>query len=163
MYLDIVISLLFVLGFYYGFSKGIIKPVIALSSVIIAILIANISMPFGKAFLQEWFELNPNWLPVVSFIILFLLAILLIRGLGAIFEAFIKLIYLNFINRCLGGLAFSLPTLMLMSIMIKAGNYFDLFTFELKEDSSLFEYVEAVFPWVYKHYPLIKEYFIGHL
>ena len=163
MYLDIVISLLLIFGFYYGFSKGIIKPVITLSSIVFALLIANITMPFGKAFLQQWFDLNPNWLPLLSFVALFVLSILLIRGLGALLEAFIKLIYLNIINRCVGGLTFSLVFLMLISVFIKAGNYFNLFTYELKEESILFEYVEAVFPWVYKHYPLIKEYFIGHL
>ena len=163
MYLDIVISLLLILGFYYGFSKGIIKPIIALSSIVVAILIANVSMPFGKAFIKQWFELNANWLPIISFILLFVLSMLLIRGLGAILEAFIKLIYLNLINRCIGGLAFSSISIMIISIMIFTGIYLDIFTLELKEESVLFEYVEGVFPWIYKQYPSFKEYFIGHL
>ena len=163
MYLDVVIALLLLLGFYYGVSKGIIKPVIALSSIIAGVFIANAMMPLGMAVIKQWMEINAQWLPFISFALLFIISILLIRGAGFLLESFIKLIYLNFINRCVGGFAFSSLLLLIMSIMISAGKHLELFTTKLEEESLLLEYVAMVFPWLYEQYPIIKEYFIGHL
>ena len=163
MYLDIIIAVFFLLGFYYGFSKGIIKPVIAISSVIAGIFIANAMLPFGMAVIKQWIEIHSEWLPFVCFILLFIISLLLFRGVGALLESFIKLVYLNFINRCIGGLAFSSLLLLIMSILISAGNYFELFTPKLREESVMFEYIAMVFPWIYEHYPTIKGYFISHL
>ena len=163
MYIDIVISIFLILGFYFGFSKGIIKPVVTLSSIVVAIFVSNTLMPLGKAFITQWFEINTSLVPFISFILLFIISILLIRGLGTLLESFIKLIYLNFINRCIGGIAFFSIFLLIISIMISGGNYLDLFTLQLREESALFEYVEMVFPWIYDQYPVIKEYFMVHL
>ena len=163
MYLDIIIAVLLLLGFYYGFSKGIIKPVIAISSVIAGVFIANAMMPLGIAVIKQWIEINSEWLPFISFALLFIISILLIRGVGFLLESFIKLVYLNFINRCIGGFAFSSLTILIMSIIISLGNYFEFFTPKHREESVMFEYVAMIFPWLYEHYPTIKGYFIGHL
>ena len=116
-------------------------------------------MPLGMAVIKQWVEINSEWLPFISFALLFVISILLIRGAGFLLESFIKLIYLNFINRCIGGLAFSSLLLLIMSIMISAGKYLELFTTKLEEESLLLEYVAMVFPWLYEQYPIIKEYF----
>ena len=107
-YLDIFIACLLVFGFVRGYSKGLVME---LSSVVALILGVYGSIKFSdftfiffsKNFPELIKNIDENYLKIASFIFTFLFIIVLISIIGKGVTKFLKMVFLGFINKLLGG------------------------------------------------------------
>jgi len=152
-YLDIFITCLLVFGFFRGYSKGL---VIELSSVIGLILGVYGSIKFSdftflffsKNFPEIIESINENYIKIASFVFTFLLIIVLISIIGKGLTKLLKMIFLGFINKLLGGFFGTFKFTLLLSLCLlffESLNFsINLFDTSLLNSSFFYEPIKEV-------------------
>jgi membrane protein required for colicin V production len=139
-------------GLFMGFKKGLIIELASFIALIAGIYIAVHFSFLTSSVLSGYIDISPGMLPIVSFIITFILVVLGVHLIGKIVEKLIKLVALGFFNR-LGGAAFSmLKYAIFLSVLILLMNKFmpSLVSEKDKEDSYLYEPIEEIAPFLWE-------------
>ena len=100
----------------------------------------------AAVYIDKWFNISSKYLPVISFLIVFIGIYLLFRLLENVLEGFFKLLKLNFINQLAGAVIWSIIWIMLFSTILFYGNNMGLLSEELKTESVVYEKAEPVAP-----------------
>ena len=116
MIIDIVAALLVVLAFFSGFRRGIVYMVFFLAAFLIGIMAALKLSYVTTQYLFEWFSLAGKWLPLVSFILTFIIAFFLVHLVARFLENIFKFLHLNFVNKLLGGTLAAVIALFAISV-----------------------------------------------
>jgi len=163
MIIDIVYAIVLILAFIHGYKKGIIHSIVSLVAIVIAIMAAVYLSEIVAGAFDKWFSISSKYLPLISFIAVFILIYLLFRLLEQALEGFFKLIKLNFINQLAGAVIWCVVWTMLYSTILFYLNNMALFSPELKEESIVYEKVEPFAPatieFVGKVIPPVKNIF----
>jgi membrane protein required for colicin V production len=105
MLLDIVYVVILVLAILHGYSRGLIVGLFSLIAIIIGLAAA---MKLSTV-VAGWLGINTNiskeWLPLISFAVIFLLVVLLIRLGAKAIERTVEIAMLGWVNK-LGGIVF---------------------------------------------------------
>ncbi len=108
MILDIVFALLVIAGFMKGFNDGVIKSVFTLVSYVIGFFAGlRLSLNLSE-FMQQSTNIPSKILPFLSFVIIFVLVLLMIKFFVYLIEKILKGVHLNFVNKIAGGLVWCL-------------------------------------------------------
>src|SRR5436190_22020745 len=107
MIIDIVFIILLALAFIRGVSRGLIVAVFSFFAMIIGVA-AAMKLSFIVAnWLQHSFNTGKQWLPILSFLIVLIGVIFLVRWLANLIQAAVKMVMLGWLNK-LGGIIFYL-------------------------------------------------------
>ena len=148
--LDIILIVPFIWFAYRGFQKGLVIELASLVALILGIWAAIYFSFFAADFLSDNFDIGPRYLPVIAFIITFIVVVMGVYLIGRIIEKFIDILALGLLNK-LAGLAFGLvKAAFLLSIIILVINSFDanqsIITPKLRDGSFLYKPVERFAP-----------------
>jgi membrane protein required for colicin V production len=102
MLIDIIFLILVVLAIIKGLSRGFIVAVFSFFAIIIGVAAAMKFSYLVSNWLQHSFNLNGTWLPVLSFLIVLIGVILLVRWMANAIQAMIDVVLLGWLNK-LGG------------------------------------------------------------
>lgn len=80
--IDIVISLLLILGGYFGYKRGFLAELFFMLALILGVLIGFKLTGWGVVYLHKQFNADTVFLPYLSFFIIFILVVLLIIFTG---------------------------------------------------------------------------------
>ncbi len=113
-YLDIIIIIVLVWGFYNGFKKGAVYMLISLLAIVIGIYAAIHFSYLLVGKLGEFIGKDPSQLKIVSYILTFVIVFGLMHLIGKILDKFLDAIALGFVNRLAGGaLSVAIKTIVL--------------------------------------------------
>ncbi|MBL7740714.1 MAG: CvpA family protein [Chitinophagaceae bacterium] len=103
MILDLVFAVAVVLALFKGYQRGLIIGVFSFVAVIIGLAAAIKLSAVAAGYIGKAANVSQEWLPVVSFIVVFIIVVILVR-LGANFiERTFEMAMLGWLNR-LGGM-----------------------------------------------------------
>jgi len=102
-YLDIIIIIVLVWGFYSGFKKGVVYMLISLLAIVVGIYAAIHFSYLLVGKLGEFIGKDPDQLKIVSYILTFVIVFGLMHLIGKILDKFLDAIALGFLNRLAGG------------------------------------------------------------
>jgi membrane protein required for colicin V production len=144
MLLDIIFAILVVFAIIRGFQKGLIVAVFSFIAFFIGLAAALKLSAAVAAYLGKNVKISDQWLPVISFIVVFIIVIILVNlGARAIEKAF-QLALLGWINR-LGGIIFYLLIyITIFSVLLFYAKQLNLLKPETINKSVTYAYVE---PW----------------
>ncbi len=115
MYIDLAFLVMAALGFLTGYRKGILHSVFFLLGLVLGVYGAlNFSLEASE-FLSERFDIDPHYLPLLSFVLVFLLITGLLLFLATALEAVLKALKLNMINKLSGALVWLMLSLFIFS------------------------------------------------
>lgn len=97
-------------------------------------------------YIDKWFNISSKYLPMISFMVVFIGIYLLFRLLENMLEGFFKLLKLNFINQIAGAIIWSVIWIMLFSTILFYSNNAGLLSLELKNESVVYEKAEPFAP-----------------
>ena len=117
-YLDIIIILYLVWGFYTGFKRGAIYMLVSFVSIILALYAAIHFSYLSTELLANWLNKDPQELKILSYIVTFIVVFILMHLIGKILDNFIKAVSLGFINRLLGGVLSVGIKVIILSLLI---------------------------------------------
>src|SRR4030095_15282083 len=107
MIIDFVFLILLVLSVIKGMSRGLVVAVFSFLAIIIGLAAAMKLSYIVANWLQHSFNTGKQWLPVLSFLIVMIGVILLVRWIAKLIQAAVNFSMLGWLNK-LGGIAFYL-------------------------------------------------------
>ena len=79
---DIVLSLLLILGAYLGYKKGFLAELFFVAALILGVLVGFKLMGWGMEYLHQEFNADTAFLPYLSFFIIFILVVIAVIFIG---------------------------------------------------------------------------------
>lgn len=157
-YVDIVICIPLLWGLYKGFTKGLIietASIIALGAGVLG------GMKFSDACaekIKESFDWNSDYLPVVSFAVVFLAIVIAVFFIGKLLSKVAKSLALGGVDKILGAAIGALKHALIISIVIfmidAIEHSYPGISFDAKKESVLYTPVGKIAPLLI---PSLKE------
>ncbi len=79
---DIVLSLLLILGAYLGYKRGFLAELFFVAALILGVLVGFKLMGWGMEYLHKEFNADTAFLPYLSFFIIFILVVIAVIFIG---------------------------------------------------------------------------------
>jgi membrane protein required for colicin V production len=124
-WIDLVIVILLGLSVITGFTNGFMKEVASLAALILGIWGAIKFSTFTAAKLYDWFDMSGRYVGIISFLITFLVIVVIIHFIGIIADKFIDTLSLGFLNRILGMVFGLLKSVLILSVFFVILNALD--------------------------------------
>lgn len=105
MLLDLIFIVILILAVIRGYRKGLIAGIFSFIAIIIGLAAAIKLSTVVAGYIDESVRVSREWLPVISFVIVFIIVVLLIRWGANLMQRAIELAMLGWANR-LGGVVF---------------------------------------------------------
>jgi len=152
-YIDIILGLLLLFAAINGFRKGLISELASLAALILGIWGAIEFSYITSDFLTENFNLETEYLNIVSFIVTFIVIVILVHIVGNSVNKLIEVAQLGVLNK-LVGLAFGiLRSALVLSIILlvfdKIDEDVEILSQEAKTESRLYEPVRTLAPSIF--------------
>jgi membrane protein required for colicin V production len=151
MIFDILFVIFLGAGFYWGYQKGVIYSVFSLAAYFIGIIGALKFSYIAVKFLHTSPSIGPKAMAIVSFIIMFLLIVILVRIVAWSLEQVLKSFSLNMINQLIGGVIFSVISLYVLCVLIWFLNKWEVFPDHQKMTSHVYPYIANTGPVVVEY------------
>ena len=157
-YIDIILCVPLLWGFYKGFSKGLIIEITSIIALGLSIWGGVKFSGFLIGFMCNSLKWDSKYLPVISFAIIFLGILILCYAIAKLTEKFVNKLSLGFVNKLLGGIFGMLKFGLILSVLIFILNAIEknvqLITPEIKQKSLLYEPVGKIAPIII---PVLRE------
>ena len=105
MFIDTVALVLLVIAIFKGFTKGFIVALFSFLAFIIGLAAALKLSALAAEYIGNAVSISQRWLPVIAFLVVFLVVAIAIRLGAKMLEGAVKLAMLGWLNR-LGGIIF---------------------------------------------------------
>ena len=144
MIIDIIVVIILILALLKGYRQGLIVALFSVIAFIIGLaaalkLSAVVADHLGKAV-----KVSDKWLPIISFAVVFLIVVLLVR-LGARFiQKTVELAMLGWLNRLGGILLYAGLYILIFSILLFYADQLGFIKPETKNGSVTYSYIQ---PW----------------
>lgn len=152
-YIDIIFLVPIVWFTYQGFKRGFIIELSSLVALILGIYAALYFSGYAAEFLMDNLNMGPKYVPVLSFIVTFIVIVFLVYSVGKILEKIIDMVALGFLNKLAGGVFGLLKGVVLISVVLMIMNYFndDLISTKKKKNSMLYAPIEGIAPLLWEN------------
>jgi membrane protein required for colicin V production len=144
MLLDIILVALLVLACIKGFRRGLIVGLFSFIAIIVALAAAMKLSNLVANYLGENVNLSDRWLPFISFAIIFIVFVLLIRLLANLIQKTVELAMLGWLNRLGGMLLYIVIFLIVYSVILFYAEQLHLINETTIHNSVTYSFVQ---PW----------------
>lgn len=146
--LDIIFAVAIVIATIKGYQRGLIVGLFSLLAIILGLAL---SMKFSSVvadYLKLHFNWQGVWLPLVSFLLVFIGVVFLIRlGANAIEEA-VKAIMLGWLNKLAGIALYVLMFSIVFSVLLYYAVQFKIVSESTTNTSIVYPYLKPIGPYV---------------
>ncbi len=137
---------------------------ISLVAIFVGVLIGFKLMGLGMLFLEERFNADKRTLPYISFGVIFIIVVILVRFLGSWIKHSIDKSFLGTVDQAMGALLGGFRTMFMLSIALWIVDSLRIsLRSEWTEDSWLYPFVATLAPktvdWIGGFLPVFKEIF----
>ena len=144
MFLDLLFAIFIVLAVVKGYQRGLVVGLFSLVAVIIGLVAAMKLSAVVAGYIGSTIKVSEQWLPVISFIVVFILVILLIRlGANAI-ERTIEVAMLGLVNKIGGIILYVVIYTVVFSVLLFYAEQLRLLQPDTIRKSVVYSYVQ---PW----------------
>lgn len=105
MIIDVITLILVIIAFFKGVRKGLIVAVFSFFGFMIGLAAALKLSTVAAGYLSSNANVSHQWLPVLAFLVVFIIAVLLVRIGAKLIEGAARVAMLGWLNR-LGGILF---------------------------------------------------------
>ena len=165
-WLDLVILICIIIGVFHGLSTGIVKQVIAIVSLVAAILLSGAVANALHSWLHPYVKEAENVLSTgvqntVYYVLAFIIILALFAVLANLVDRIINFTPVGIINKLFGALFGLFMWALCISILLNFIAVFDsqsqIISQTVKENSILYDRVIMIFPNIF---PYIRDFFI---
>lgn len=151
MIFDILFLIFVAVGFWQGYKNGIIYSVFSILGWFLGIVAALKFSYKMVVLLQGFAHLSPKTLAILSFILILLFVLLLMKAIAWGLEQILKSADANLPNQVIGGVLHSLIGLYVLCVFIWFLNRLDVFPKSQKEHSHVYPYISNLAPKVVEY------------
>ena len=117
-YIDIILLVLLILSAFGGFKNGLIAEVVSLAALVLGIWGAIEFSYITVEFLTEKLNLNTEHLNIISFIVTFVVIVILVHIVGNTINKMVEAVTLGFVNKLAGMVFAVLKSALILSIIL---------------------------------------------
>ena len=144
MVLDIIVAIILILAILKGYRQGLIVALFSVIAFIIGLAAALKLSAVVAGHLGNAVKVSDKWLPILSFAVVFLIVVLLVR-LGARFiQKTVELAMLGWLNRVGGILLYAGLYVLIFSVLLFYADQLGFIKPETINDSVTYAYIQ---PW----------------
>lgn len=144
MILDLVFAVILVLAVIKGYQRGLVVGLFSLVAVIIGLAAAMKLSAVVAGYIGDAVKVSDEWLPIISFVLVFILVVILIRlGANAI-ERTVEVVLLGWLNRLGGILLYAVIYTIVFSVLVFYAVQVDLLQPATIEKSVTYPFIQ---PW----------------
>ena len=144
MLLDLIFAVIIVLAIFKGYQRGLIIGLFSLVAVIIGLAAAMKLSTVAAGYIGKAVKISQEWLPIISFSIVFIIVVLLIRlGANAI-EKTVEVVLLGWLNKLGGILLYTIIYTIVFSVLLFYSEQIKLVKPETIQQSAIYSFVQ---PW----------------
>ena len=144
MILDIIVAVILILAVIKGYRQGLIVALFSVIAFIIGLAAALKLSVVVAGYIGQAVKISDKWLPIISFALVFLIVVLLVR-LGARFiQRTVEFAMLGWLNRLGGILLYAGLYILIFSILIFYADQLGFIKPETKNASVTYTYIQ---PW----------------
>ncbi|MGB3163682.1 MAG: CvpA family protein, partial [Chitinophagaceae bacterium] len=103
MLIDLIFAVILVLAILKGYQRGLVIGLFSLVAVIIGLAAAMKLSTVVAGYIGKAVKVSEEWLPIISFAVVFLIVLLLIRLGARAIEKAIEVVLLGWVNK-IGGI-----------------------------------------------------------
>jgi len=162
--IDIAISIIVLIGAYQGYRNGFLMGIVSLVALVLGIFLGFRLMAEGISFLHKHFNADESTLPYLSFILIFVIVILLVTWLGKMIHQSLDKTFLGKVDESMGALLGAFKVMFMLSIALWIADSMRYrFSESWTENSWLYPFVVKLAPriagWLGEFVPFLKEIF----
>ena len=146
MIIDIVFALLMLLAIYKGYRRGLIVAIFSVIALLVGLAAAIKLSTLVAAYLDNSLNVSARWLPVISFIGVFIGAVFIVRLGAAAIEKTLELAMLGWLNRIGGILLYAALYTIILSVLLFYLEKINLLTQETMSASATYKYLQSLGP-----------------
>lgn len=163
MIIDIIVVVLVIWGILKGFQKGLIVAIFSILAFIIGLAAAMKLSAVVAEHLDNSVKVSQQWLPIISFAIVFIGVVLLVRLGGLFLQRLVDRAFLGSVNRIGGAMLYAALYIFIFSVILFYADQMNIIKPVTKQASVTYEYVGPLGPKVIdgvgKMIPLFKDMF----
>ena len=163
MIIDIIVVIVLVMAIAKGLRRGLIIALFSVIAFIVGIAAAMKLSVVVAEYLKDSVNVSAQWMPVLSFAIVFIAVILLVRWLANLLERVIELALLGWVNKLGGVLLYIVLYMLCLSVVLFFAHQLKLFSEETIAKSFTWSWIQPWGPWVIdgigKLIPVFKDMF----
>jgi membrane protein required for colicin V production len=144
MFIDVIFVLLLVMAVIKGLRKGLVVAVFSFLGVIAGIAAALKLSATVAAWLQDNTHVAARWLPFLSFFLVMVAVVLLVRWGAALIEAGMEMVLMGWINKLGGVLLYVVLYITVFSVFLFYTHQMNVIKAETIQESKCYTFVE---PW----------------
>jgi membrane protein required for colicin V production len=148
MALDVVTAILLILFFIQGYRKGLVIAIFSLLGIILGIVCALKLSHLLADWLLKNNIITSGWGQFLSYLILFIGVVLLVRLIGKAIETAMQAMLLGIVNRIIGGLLYTFIAAFILSSIIWICVQMHIITEQTISASKTYPYISRMGPWV---------------
>jgi membrane protein required for colicin V production len=165
MLIDILFAILFLIACFKGYQKGLIVALFSMIGFIIGLAAAIKLSTIVAVRLASNSNVSAKWLPVISFMLIFLIVVLLVNICAGLLQKTAEWIKLGWLNRLGGIVLFVLLYCLVFSVFLFFAVQLQLLKSEATESSICYSIIKPLGPGVIDRLgiiiPFFKDMFTG--
>jgi membrane protein required for colicin V production len=118
MLIDIIFAIIIVIACIKGYQRGLIIAVFSIIAFIVGLAAALKLSAVVAGQLKGSLSVSAKWLPFISFVVVFLVVVLLVRWGGKLVEKSFQMVMLGWVNRIGGIVLFAALYMIIFSIFL---------------------------------------------
>lgn len=144
MLLDIIFAVVLVLAIFKGYSRGLVIGLFSLVAVIVGLAAAIKLSVVVASWIGTAVKVSEEWLPLVSFIVVFIIVVLLIRLGAKAIERTIEVAMLGWLNKIGGIILYVFIYTIVFSVLLFYAEQMQLVQPSTIDKSLTYQYIQ---PW----------------
>jgi membrane protein required for colicin V production len=159
MLLDIIFAVVVILAIIKGYQRGLIVGLFSLLAIIIGLAAAIKLSTVVAGYIGKAIKISDTWLPVISFAIVFIIVVLLVRLGANMIQKTVEISMLGWINR-LGGILFYLSIYIIVySVILFYAEQIKLLQPATENESATYSYIQPLGPKVIDGFAYVVPFF----
>jgi len=148
MLLDIIFLIFLIAGAIKGLQRGFIIGIFSIIAIIIGLAAAMKLSTVAAGYLDDSVNVSARWLPVISFILVFIVVVVLVRLGANILHKTVEVAFLGWANRVAGAVLYILLYTIVFSVLLFFAEQLQIVKEETIIESRVYSWVKPLGPYI---------------
>jgi membrane protein required for colicin V production len=148
MIIDILVLIFLVMAVIKGLRKGLIVAVFSIFAFIAGIAAAMKLSVVVAEYLKDSVNISAKWLPFLSFAVVFIAVVLIVRWVASLLESTVELAMMGWANRIGGIVLYTILYMFTLSVLLFFVQKVKLISDETVANSITWPVLQPLGPWV---------------
>lgn len=148
MTIDIIFLIILVIAIFKGMRRGLVVAVFSMFALIAGLAAAMKLSVLFAGYLHKSTSISSKWLPVLSFVLVFLAVVLLVRWAATLMETLIDIAWLGWINKLGAVILYAALYTAIFSVVLFYGTGSGFISAHTVASSQTYSFIKPWGPWL---------------